>query len=272
MVKKYKTILLLTTMFIFFFTATGIVFAQTVSPSALSQYNFIALGDSLAAGMTPYPPAAFPQFEIDKSYNDFIAEKLSEEGVLGSYTNFGFPGYTTQHVLGLLQPPYPLPYYTRDLQPVLGNVATEAISNADMITLSVGANDLLPLIYTSNMAGIPGVISQVELNIGAIIDNINFINDSNPKIYIMGYYNAFPYYPESIQELLLPQLEALNDAIQRAAEENGATYIDTQTIINKHIAKYIPNEENIHPSLFGYKAIAKEFWNIIKVDFMQGLE
>lgn len=271
MVKKYKTILLLATMFIFFFSTVGMAFGQTISPTDLPQYNFVALGDSLAAGMTPYPPSTFPEFEIDKSYNDFLADKLIEEGILGSYTNYGFPGYTTQHVLGLLQPPYQYPFYTRTLQPIFGEVVPASIFNADIITLSVGANDLLPLIYASNMAGIPGMISQIESNLGAIIDQINSINDSSPKIYIMGYYNAFPYYPANIQEVLVPQLEALNDAIQRAAEEKGATYIDTQAIINKNIAKFIPNEENIHLSLFGYKVIAKEFWNIIKVDFMQGL-
>jgi len=40
--------------------------------------------------------------------------------------------------------------------------------------------------------------------------------------------------------------------------------------MDKHLAKCLPVVD-IHPDTFGYRAIAKDFWNIIKVNFLRGM-
>ena len=53
-------------------TATGPVFAK---PSATIDVDYVALGDSLAAGVTPYVPDSFPGFTLDKSYTDLYCSQ-----------------------------------------------------------------------------------------------------------------------------------------------------------------------------------------------------
>ena len=39
-----------------------------------------------------------------------------------------------------------------------------------------------------------------------------------------------------------------------------------------HLAKYLPVADNIHPNMFGYKAIYEDFYQIIKQDFLTNLK
>lgn len=234
---------------VFLLSITGIAFAQSSE-----KLDYVALGDSLAAGYTP-------NGTIDKSYTDFIAEKLDGEGVLGDYHNFGVPGYTTDNVFADIIDTT-TPNYTNRIS---------AISNAEIITLDVGANDLLnsipALMKDPNQA--PAAIGNVARKIAQITFTLKSINPK-AKIYLMGYYNAFPYYTEEQQSQLVPLIKGFNLAVKQVAATTGETYVDTYTSMDKHLVKYLP-EDNIHPDLQGYRAIAKDFWNIIKVDFLRGI-
>jgi len=227
---------------------TGIAFAQSDE-----KIDYVALGDSLSVGYTPYS-------SIDKSYTDFIAMKLDGEGILGDYHNFGVIRYTTDDVLASIDYTNP-----QNAESIL------AISNAEIITLDIGANDILDLIpaLMADPTQAPDVIQSIAENLAEIILTLKGINP-NANIYLMGYYNAFPFYPEELQEQVIPLIKGLNLAINQVANATGETYIDTYTIMDKHLTKYLP-EDDIHPGLLGYKAMAKEFWNIIKVDFLRGI-
>jgi len=242
---------------VFLLSMTGVAFAQSSQ-----QIDYVALGDSLAAGSTPVGT-------LDKSYTDFIAEKLDGEGVLGDYHNFGVAGYTTDQVLASIDSTNP---------ENINRIAS--ISNAEIITLDIGANDLKGLIpgllnNPDPQEAAKAAIGSVAGKIFNIVVKLKQINP-NAKIYLMGYYNAFPYYPEQMQEPVMHLIKGFNQAIQEQVavkinEEYGnTTYIDTYTTMDKHLTKYLP-EDNIHPDIFGYRAIAKDFWNIIKVDFLRGL-
>lgn len=291
----HKKLLFCVVSFVLVFSSIGTAFGVQQAPSL----DYLALGDSLAAGVTPYPPAGFPYFNIDKSYADLLAEKLEAEGVLGSYENYGFPLYTSELVLGLMGPtagpPYPVfpphpaypvpnpsfyPYYTRDLQQVSGSAFIEAVEDAEIITLNAGANDVLPLLATSPGA-IPDAIEQVGENIYGIVSRIKIVNPE-AKIYVMGYYNAFPYDDPEEQDAKILILQGLNEAIDAAVAAVNllgssnpvyvdAEYVDVYDAMGKHLTKYLP-EENIHPNVQGYRAMTKEFWDHVKVDFLKDLE
>lgn len=240
--KKWHLMTIILTL-VLLISSVGIAYARN------EKFNYVALGDSLAAGYTP-------NRTIDKSYTDFLAEKLEGEGVLGDFQNFGVPGYKTIDVLASIDSSNP-----DNKDRIL------AISNADIITLDVGANDLLYLITDSS--GACSSLKTVAESIAEIILTLKNINP-NAKIYIMGYYNAFPYYTEEQQNQLIPLIQAFNSAIENVANLYGATYVDTYATMDKHLEKYLP-ENNIHPDLLGYRAIAGDFWDIIKVDFLRGL-
>lgn len=116
--KRICSLLGMTILFITFWVSSA--FAQTES--------YVAIGDSLAAGQTPYK-------EIDVGYSDLIAMKLSSIGQLSFYTKeLAFPGFTTADVLERIR--------TEEAQNLL--------ANATLITVSAGgANDLLRLVQVN---------------------------------------------------------------------------------------------------------------------------
>jgi lysophospholipase L1-like esterase len=109
---------------------------------------------------------------------------------------------------------------------------------------------------------IPAAIGCVATNLQIILHKIDQLNP-NAKVYVMGYYNPFPYYPAELQAQLLSLLGTLNGVIEARAAANGDTFVATEDIIAKNYETYIPNPANIHLSLEGYQIVAKEFWKAI---------
>lgn len=158
------------------------------------------------------------------------------------YTNFGVSGYTSTDL-------------KQDI--LIRQDVQEKISEAEFITIDIGANDLLQALNTPDQ--IPAVIGAVTVNLQIILSTIDQLNP-NAKVYVMGYYNPFPYLPSEQQDALLLLLDALNQVIESRAAANGDTFVPTERIIAKHYEMYLPNPSNIHLSKEGYRLVAKEFW------------
>ena len=110
----------------------------TFAGEAPKTLNYVAIGDSVAAGVRGgiYPPGSEPG--SDKGYTDYIANKLKSAGVLGDFNkDICVAGATA---LELAQ------RVGADLSGPAGKEAT-AIKNADIITFDAGANDLLGPLY-----------------------------------------------------------------------------------------------------------------------------
>jgi lysophospholipase L1-like esterase len=200
--------------------------------------DYVALGDSLAAGMTPTGG-------IDLGYPDYLVNRFEQSQYTVGFKNFGVPGYTSEHLK----------------EDVLTKIDVQMkIKEAEFITIDIGSNDLLQALSTP--AQIPATIGKVAVNLQTILAVIDGLNPS-VKVYVMGYYNPFPYLPLEQQASLLPVLAGLNQTIEARAIANGDTYVGTDTIIAKHYETYIPNPVNIHLSKEGYQLVAKEFWKNI---------
>lgn len=217
-------------------------------------YSYLALGDSYSAGQTPYGVAS------GRSYTDIIEEKLEGVGMLKSYDKKGVSGYQTTDVL-------------QQLPEIEG-----MIYNADIITIDVGINDVLWLPevetyrFNAKIAGFEVArnaaerkMPEIEANIVEVIKYIKAVNpDKDPRIYLMGYFNAFPNSPE-----FLPIIEKLNDAIKSASVKTQVNYVDSMTAIDEKLVEYLPGD--IHPTVEGYDAIAEVFWEQILEDITKSL-
>jgi lysophospholipase L1-like esterase len=201
--------------------------------------DYVALGDSLAAGMTPTGG-------IGLGYADYLKNRFEQSQYTVGFTNYGVPGYTSGQVL-------------QDIVLNRENIQMK-IKEAEFLTIDIGSNDLLRVLNTP--AQIPAAIAAVAVNLQTILSYIDLLNP-NVKVYVMGYYNPFPYLPQEQQAALLPMLDTLNQIIEGRANVNGDTYVATDTIIAKHYETYIPNPLNIHLSEEGYQLVAKEFWKNI---------
>ncbi|MDQ0243489.1 lysophospholipase L1-like esterase [Bacillus fengqiuensis] len=221
------------------------------SASTKEGIHYVALGDSLTAGQTPYR-------QWDKGYADFVADYLDKKGQLGAFTKeFAVSGYTSSDLL-------------HDIETnKMGKSSTiqEAITKADMITIHVGANDFLREAnfdyengkVTIDSTKVPMLINQVTENVNAILQHISVMNPY-AKVYVLGYYYPFPHLENTDQERVLRMMNALiNNALMLTSGENGTVYISFENLFDTYPAAYLPNAQDIHPSLDGYAFMASEF-------------
>jgi lysophospholipase L1-like esterase len=202
-------------------------------------FDYVALGDSLAAGKTPYGTGH------DKGYVDYLVDRFEQSQYNVEFNNYGVSGYTTTDIINELYNPT-----NAKLQ--------KSIEEAELVTIDIGANDLLPVIRLDPRQA-PAALESIGKNLFLILQRIDELNP-NTKVYVMGYYNPFPYLPEEQQAQLLPLLDALNETIETIAKQNGDIFIPTAKVIKKQEKEYIPNPADIHLSLEGYQTLAKEFW------------
>lgn len=223
----------------------GLIFCFSSStwahPSKQKHVEYVALGDSIAAGMTPYGG-------YDESYPDMLRNMFQRSNSkLKDYDNFSISGYLSEQ-----------------LKDDVGNNfrIRKELREATHITITIGANDLFQKLLSDPSTAQQG-IAAASSNLNTILQTID---ELNPKadIYIMGYYNPFAYYPEEVQNFLVPLLESLNHEIEVRAIENGDTYVPTTHVIDSEYEKYMPNPEDNHLNVKGYKIIAKEFWKVMK--------
>ncbi len=215
---------------------TSSAFAQTE--------NYVAIGDSLAAGQTPYQ-------EIDAGYSDLIAMKLSSIGQLSFYTKeLAFPGFTTADVLERIQ----------------SEEAQNLLANATLITVSAGANDLLRLVQVNPNAGTLAfsqlqadyALNMARKNMISILDEL-VERAPKAKIYVMGYYFAYPTVHPTQKEGTNAQLVRLNTILQQQAEQAGAAYINVYDAFGLNATNYLPNSADVHPNIEGYRQMANSF-------------
>lgn len=199
--------------------------------------DYVVLGDSLAAGQTPYG-------QIDSGYGQYIAERFEQSQYTVNLDNYGVPGFTSTQLKKQL---------------ISNDSIKEAVRNAEIITIDIGANDALQALKAGNPMA---ALEKVQNNLDYILATIDAINP-NVDVYVMGYYNPFPYLAKEQQESLMSLLDHLNIVIKEAANRNNDVYVPTEKVIAKHYQDYLPNPQDIHLSLEGYRIVAKEFWKAV---------
>lgn len=235
-----------------------IIGMPTVGQAQQDGEVYTALGDSLAAGMNEHGI-------IGKGYADYIAGYLQQQGQLASFNKgFAYSGYTTQNVLADIAANVEKPING------IGESATSlqtALAQSSMITLSVGANDLLQTLQALQIdvsQGVPAdaapkimeMVRQVAVANAKIIEQIQAINE-DATIYVLGYYNPFPYLSADLQMQIAPLVTQMNAAVAQTVEGTGAIFVDVKDAVAADYQTYLPNPANIHLSEAGYKMVAQ---------------
>lgn len=235
--------------------------------------NYVALGDSLAAGMNE-------KGEIGLGYADLLAKNYQDKKSQIIFNKgFAYPGYTTADVLKDIEENVTKPIY--DLNGVSKKSLSiqEAIDQADLITLSVGANDILKNVkrsesgeFSFDTAGIIKSIQDVAANYKKIFDSIYKINPEVDMI-VMGLYNPFPYIEDpAIQKQLNMLVTTLNNSMKSIVENNGGLFSEVAAQIATDANTYLPNPKNIHLSGAGYQVVADEMMTDYLNALMKKLE
>lgn len=245
----------------------AILLIVSVSPvhAEESEIDYLAIGDSLAAGINE-------QGQLGKGYADFLAEMLNWEGALQSFNKgFSVPGYKTSDLLkDLKENPEKLIYNLNGLQEQSTHLKEE-IEKAEIITISIGANDVLASLKKDsetnelnyNLTNIITGVQSVGNNYKAIISTIKSSNP-NAKIFVMGYYNPFPSL-ENYETQLVLLVNMIDDTIRSVAVANDAYFVEVSNEIAANAEAYLPNPNNIHLSEAGYQAVAQAFYEAYSI-------
>lgn len=270
--RRFRLIFVLALIFQFVLSPPQLLAAETdvAPPTWVESINYLALGDSLAYGINS---DGMP----DKGYADYLAQSLHEEALLQVQNKgFAYPGYTTTDVLkdlreNVTKPSLGIGYAGEEL------ALHQSIEEADFITISAGANDILKHVKIDPETGEPDVdllglmaeTKQVGANYAEILRGIYQINP-NAQVYVMGYYNPFPHLGAEFQPSLNQMLSGLNQSIQAGMYGTNAVFVPTSEVVAANYEAFLPNPQNIHLSEAGYKAIANQF-NIKMAESFQWL-
>ena len=202
---------------------------------------YVSLGDGLSKGINEN------NYE-SKGYSDYVKEYLEKINKLKGYTK-EFSNENNR--------------ITDLTNNILNNVVDSEnisiqniISKADLITISIGFNELLykDIDKTNNSYMYDYIDSYIE-DINKLLELIRKYN--NKKIYILGYYN--PKYDKLLDKYVV----YANNKLMNVCSKNKVEYIDTYNIFkdNKHL---IYNINNLYPNEDGYKLIANKIINKFK--------
>lgn len=208
---------------------------------AAAREFYVALGDSLAAGQTPYQ-------QIDQGYTDLVAAELARFGNLSMFSkNLAFPGFTTKQVLESIQT----------------DEAKELLKQSTLITISAGANDLLRVVSSDPERGTLSyqqktadlALNQARISLEQLLEELQTLAP-NAKVYVVGYYFAYPHAAEFQKQGTAKELERLNQVLKVTADQYGAVYVSVKERMNTNLTGFIPNPGDVHPTQEGYRQMA----------------
>ncbi|WP_052728352.1 SGNH/GDSL hydrolase family protein [Domibacillus tundrae] len=217
--------------------------SSIVLPVQASAMNYVAIGDSLAAGQTP-------NREIGAGYADMIALALQPE-VFSK--QLSVPGYTVGQVIGQVD----------------SEAGKKAIKSADLITVSAGANDLLPLIQndpnrgmlTFNAVTAAFALNGVREDYALLLEKIKSLQPG-ADVYVMGYYFPYPHAFDQHKPAVSEQLDVLNQIIKQEADKAGVVFIPVADRFGLDAVEYLPNPGDVHPNEAGYLEMANAFLDV----------
>jgi len=218
---------------------------------------YVALGDSLAIGQNPYGKVGY-------GYSDYVSNYLERNELLEFYTkDFAKSGYRTSDLYKDIE-------NNKEIKSTNNKILSikNALIKADILTLSIGANDLFYKIGMNDMEFNLDKKDEIYKYIDEVVKDIDKLLELVRKyckedIIMIGYYNPLSKISSHYTRELEPMFLYGNEQIRKIAYKHNAHYIDIYEIFMEN-PEYIPNPLDIHPSISGYEAIALQIINIIE--------
>ena len=199
---------------------------------------YLALGDSITAGYGVGRPFSFPMV-----YADFLRRHNPDLRMI----NLGVNGLTTGGLLALLKAQQEIRHL---------------VSQASLITFTIGSNDLLRLIRNTNqpinLSYVPLVLNNMSRNFAQIGEEVRRLNPM-ATVKVATLYNPLPagsgtqYYVQA-QAII----DNANTILATWAKRYGfhVAFLDRE-IRGKE--RLLIGQDHVHPNLAGYQVIAKTF-------------
>lgn len=209
-----------------------------------NKINYLSLGDSLSLGINAYG-------DVSYGYSDYLALYLDRKQVLGGYSkDFSISGSRISDLQHQLDTNQHITVNDSDLS------LKKCLRESDLVTLSIGANDLISAINMSTIdietlqeEDIIKIIDDLDKNLKQLFKELR--KYAKKEIIFIGYY--YPYQEPSL--MIDRMFSYLNDKLEDSCTKYDITYINTYYGF-KNNPSFLPNPTNIHPGPDGYQAIA----------------
>lgn len=205
-------------------------------------FQIVAIGDSLTQGVGDVTKQGGYVGILDRTIN--VDEKLVQ------FENFGKRGNQSIQLLERLD--------EEEIQ--------ASIQKADMILITIGANDIMQ-VAKENMMNLQledfiEQREQFEQNLNGILNKIRELNEDS-EVFLIGFYNPFERYFHDIKELDTI-VKTYNGTTNKVANlYDGVTYIPTMDLFQDIEENNLLAEDNFHPNYLGYHKIAKRVLDYI---------
>jgi len=246
--QRLKKIIILLLIFIIVFT----IYILNID----KKIDYIALGDSLAAGQNPYN-------QIGYGYPDYVANYLEENKLLKNYTkDYAQSGYKISDILKDIDENKKI---TID-----GNSKgiKEVLRESELLTVSIGANDILSKLGTTglnvDLTEISAISNYIDDTMADLEDLIKTVQKYFKKnMVLVGYYNPLAATSSEYCRVLEPLFTKMNKQMKKLSQEYDIYYVEIYEIFKEN-PEYLPNPNDIHPSNKGYQVIASSVIDIIE--------
>nr|WP_236671984.1 SGNH/GDSL hydrolase family protein [Enterococcus sp. BWB1-3] len=260
---------LLTLLLLFFIVPKAQPYFNTQKTSVPNENNkdiikYVAIGDSLTEGVGDLTNSG--------GFVPILANEIKDRYNVNAVDveNFGKNGDRSDQILKRIKK-------SEDIQKQLGE--------ADLITLTVGGNDLMKVIkgdvFNLTVESFKKPLKNYQGQISSLLNEIRKYNEAAP-VYILGIYNPFYlYFPEIIEMQQI--VNNWNDGTEETvSEQNNMYFIPINDLLYKGVdgdvgitgaeedtsSKAITNnaiyeEDHFHPNNIGYQLMANAVREII---------
>lgn len=208
---------------------------EIVPPQEIN--TILILGDSIGSGIGDEEGAG-----IGERYLELLDRDDEDEETL---TNLSVSGYDSSQLVELIE----------------SEEHDATISEADLIIISIGGNDLNRLAFQRNLdlpVAFEDTLNTYVDNLDVIVRELRTINPE-AQAALIGLYN--PY--NSIVPELNSYLLEWNDETRSVVESDpGFSYIPTHDLFEDHLDDYL-YIDYFHPNDEGYQAIAEQLYTIL---------
>lgn len=204
--------------------------------------HITAIGDSLTQGVGDTTG--------NGGYIGILKQTFEETDDHVKIDNFGKRGNRTDQLLKRLDDP----------------VISASIENADVVLITIGANDIMKvtkdhftdLDYDDYSAAMPSYEERMK-------EVFNKIGTLNPdaEVYLIGFYNPFEESFPQIEDQLGTIVDEYNAIGKQVAEEEDQHYIETADLFHNQTAALLA-DDYFHPNEVGYGKVAERVLESIK--------
>lgn len=252
--KKIKKVIILSLILIVVFT----IYVLNID----KKIYYVALGDSLAAGQNPYN-------QIGYGYSDYVSNYLKENKLLQTYTKeFAESGYRITDIQNDINENKKIIIDGEE------KGIKEVLRKTDLLTLSIGANDIFYKLGITNVSNID-VDNLININsyINETLNDLDELLTTIQKYFkkdmiLIGYYNPLSATSSEYCRKLEPIFTKINSGMKKIAQKHNIYFVEIYEIFNEN-PEYLPNPNDIHPSNKGYQVIASSIIDVIEQNIIK---